>query len=298
MIGIGHYPSVENLQCFVSAADHLNFSRAAQELAITPTAFGQRIKQLEEQLDAELFHRTTRRVELTEAGLRLLPQAQQLLDMAGACRTSVHDDSQLPASFTLGTRFELGMSWLMPSIIELSVLRPHWTIQTYFGSGPDILQQLSNGRVDAVITSAPVANADWDAEFLHREDYVFTASASLLEAKPFRKPQDARFHTLFDVDRELPLTRYLTSAVPDMEFAEVRFCGAGAAILEFVRSGQGVAVLPEYMIKDELADGEFVRLLPHVPLLHDSFRLLFRRASPHAQSIRQLAGFLRERPLT
>ena len=46
MFGPGDLPSIMNLQCFVAAAEHLNFRRAASQLSLTPTAFGQRIKQL------------------------------------------------------------------------------------------------------------------------------------------------------------------------------------------------------------------------------------------------------------
>ena len=62
--------------------------------------------------------------------------------------------------------------------------------------------------------------------------------------------------------------------------------------------GYGVAVLPYYMVKDHLDAGDLVRLLPDVPLLEDSFRLLYRADSPHTDAFGDLAGFLRERPLT
>jgi len=68
-------PSIESLRCFTAAAKLLNFRAAARSVALTPAAFGQRIKQLEEQLGTSLFHRTTRSVRLTESGLALLPAA-------------------------------------------------------------------------------------------------------------------------------------------------------------------------------------------------------------------------------
>ena len=54
-------------------------------MALTPTAFGQRIKRLEEQIGEPLFERTTRRVTLTEAGLALLPRAQYALEALREC---------------------------------------------------------------------------------------------------------------------------------------------------------------------------------------------------------------------
>src|SRR5258706_15694234 len=85
-----HVVSIDSLQCFtlrcfVSAAKLLNFRAAARSVALTPAAFGQRIKQLEELLGVALFRRTTRSVHLTEAGLALLPVAEQTITSAQAC---------------------------------------------------------------------------------------------------------------------------------------------------------------------------------------------------------------------
>ncbi len=106
---LGELPSIENLQCFVAAAEHLNFRRAAEQLSLTPAAFGQRIKQLEEQLEQTLFKRTTRQVELSPEGRALLEHAHGILRQAGACQRIVHHPGRQPARFTLGTRFELGL---------------------------------------------------------------------------------------------------------------------------------------------------------------------------------------------
>jgi DNA-binding transcriptional LysR family regulator len=73
-------PSLESLHCFAEAARLLNFRAAARAVALTPAALGQRIRQLEEQLGAPLFHRTTRKVVLTQAGLSLQPYARRALE--------------------------------------------------------------------------------------------------------------------------------------------------------------------------------------------------------------------------
>lgn len=78
-------PALDAVRCFVLAARLLNFRAASRAVGLTPAALGKRIQQLEDQAGAPLFHRTTRRVELTEAGLALLPHAQRLLEAAEDC---------------------------------------------------------------------------------------------------------------------------------------------------------------------------------------------------------------------
>lgn len=291
-------PSVESLRCFFAAAQHLNFRRAAAEVGLTATAFSERIRALEQELSARLFTRTTRRVELTAAGSALLPACEQALGSVRACVEAVSGPETLGVRLKLGTRFELGLSWLVPALIELERSRTNLQVDLYFGSGHDILQQLERGAVDAAVTSAPVARANWHGEVLHPESYVFVGAARSLRARPLRTASDAARHTLLDIDETLPLARYLISAAPALEFERVRLCGAGAAVLSRVLEGDGVAVLPSYMIASHLRSKRLLPLLPRVRLLSDSFRLVYRQTSPYVAPLRELAAFLRKRPLS
>src|SRR5476651_137172 len=78
---IVHLPG---LVAFEAVARHLNFTRAAAELCVSPTAISKTIKQLEQQIGVRLFNRTTRSVQLTEAGLQLIdsltPALEQIRD--------------------------------------------------------------------------------------------------------------------------------------------------------------------------------------------------------------------------
>lgn len=301
MFDVGQLPSLENLRCFLAAAQHLSFRKGAEEVFLTPAAFGQRIKQLEESLGQQFFERTTRSVRMTEAGVRLVPLARATLREARRCRDELDDldgHNRLPVRLMLGTRFELGASWILPAIIELPEELSHLDIEMYFGSGRDILERLEVGRVDCLVTSAPQARREWAAEFLHREHYVFVAAPSLIAARAMRRIEDAREHTLLDINETMPLARYLTSVVErPLEFERVRCCGAGIAVHEMALAGLGVAVLPEYMIRHDLEQRRLIRLLPDVQLLSDSFRLLYRRDAIFAHTMTQLAEYLRTRPL-
>lgn len=289
-------PQVDSLRCFVAAAEHLNFRRAAGEVGLTPAALSQRIKQLEEMLGCKLFERTTHHVALTPAGQSLVGRAQTALDAVHACR-AVAEDAPPLVTLSLGTRFELGLSWLVPVVAELRQSRPQWRIDLVFGSGPEILARLEQGRVDAIVTSAPAVSADWTAAVLHPETYLLVATPGCLEDRPIETPEQAAAHTLLDIDDDLPLTRYVLSACPGLQFGDLWRCGTGAAVLELCRRGLGIAVLPRYMIAEDLEAGRLVPLLPDIEPLRDSFRLMYRATSPLRETLAELAEVLRQRPL-
>ncbi|MCA9637199.1 MAG: substrate-binding domain-containing protein, partial [Myxococcales bacterium] len=200
-----------------------------------------------------------------------------------------------------GTRFELGLSWLVPLLDRLREAHPYLTINLYFGSGPELLHRLRVMALDAVITSARLATPLLEALNLHEEAYVFVGARALLRRRPLATPDDAAAHTLLDVDDELPLYRYFAespAAPGPLRFAAHGFLGLGAAVKARVLGGHGVAVLPRYLVEAELGRGRLLPILPAIPLLSDHFRLVFRRDDPRRAVFEELAATLRATPIT
>jgi DNA-binding transcriptional LysR family regulator len=273
-------PSLDSLRCFTFAAKLLNFRAAARAVSLTPAAFGQRIKQLEEQLGVDLFRRTTRTVRLTEAGLAMLPYAERCLAAAGECAKVGRGESGMPPmDVVLGTRHELGVSWVLPQMDKLMAAQPWLQIHLYFGSGSDLILRVRTMEIDCAVTSTRFTDPKLDSARLHREDYVFVGAAPLLHRAPLTRPEHAESHTLLDIDAELPLFRYWRDA-PDggdrLRFPRIVRLGTIEAIRQRVAAQAGVAVLPLYLVRPELRSGKFRRILPTVALLHDYFRLVFR----------------------
>jgi DNA-binding transcriptional LysR family regulator len=294
-------PDLESLRCFVAAADTLNFRAAARVVGLTPAALGQRIRQLEGALEVRLFHRTTRKVELTEAGMALLPKAQQTLDAARECvRAARGELGPPPMELTVGTRHELGLSWVQPMLPDLESRFPWVTFHLYFGSGADLALRLLGHEIDCAISSRRITEPGLDSVNLHREDYVFVASPHLLAEQPLDRLADTGAHTLLDIHADLPLYRYFreTPAVGDVvRFAGFRRMGTIAAIRAGVMRGAGVAVLPEYLVRGDLAAGDLVPVLADIALQPDWFRLVFRTDDPRVSTFRAMGEAMRAHPL-
>jgi LysR family glycine cleavage system transcriptional activator len=294
-------PDPESLNCFLAAARHLSFRAAAREVSLTPPALGKRIAQLEAQLGTRLFQRTTRRVELTEAGLRLIPSAESALRAVEECVHAARGQTEPPSQdLVIGTRHELGLSWLLPMLGQLEKRHPFLTLHLYFGSGPDLELRARRGEIDCAVSSRQIEDPRIEGLPLHREDYAFVAHPKLLAKTPLDRAAQFKNHTLIDVTPGLPLFSYWRRAAPVREtprFAQVRILGSIAACRWAILHKQGVGLLPRYQVARDLERGSLQTVLTKVEPRFDSFRLLVRRDDPRRSLFEALAIEMRAHPL-
>jgi LysR family transcriptional regulator, glycine cleavage system transcriptional activator len=284
-------PDLESLRCFVNAAEQLHFGRAARSTALSPTAFGERIRRLEDLLGAPLFSRTTRSIRLTSAGQRLLPQALRCIEDASACYARVHDAASTPYALTVGTRYELGLSWLVPNLDALELAQPERTLHLCFGDTPDLLPRLQRREIDAIVTSARVSPSRARSVQLHEERYVLVGAPRLLADTPLSRARDAVQHTLIDTLSDLPLFRYFLDVRPSDEtwsFHKVQLLGTIGAVRSRVIAGRGVAVLPHYFVREDIRQKRLQVVFPKLRLPSDWFRLIWNIDHPHEAHIGQL----------
>lgn len=294
-------PSVDNLRCFEAATKASSFRTAAKAVALTPTAFGQRIKQLEDQLGVQLFHRTTRTMQLTEAGLSLVPRVKEALEALERCAAVNQQGQPLPMELTLGTRYELGLSYLMPLTEQLQREYPFLTLHYFFGgSGGELHQRVKEREIDFCFSSHRITDPLLDGIRVHQEDYVFVGAPGLLKRNPLEKDEQAQNHVLVDINAALPLFGYWRDSPQGgdrLSFKNVLKAGSIEPMRRLVLEEKGVAVLPKYFVKEDLKEGRLELVLPDVESLFDYFRVVFRRDDPRKTLFTSLAAFYSGSPL-
>jgi DNA-binding transcriptional LysR family regulator len=192
------------------------------------------------------------------------------------------------------------MSWIVPMLAVLRVRHPALTFHLYFGSGSDLLLRVRGGEIHCAVGSMRMDDPKLDSVRLHREDYVFVGQPALLRRTPLRRPEDAARHTLLDERSALPLYAYWRDAAGSrlgLRFGRIVYLGTGAAIRVGVLSGEGVAVLPHYLVAHDLAARRLTPILPRVHPLHDYFRLIFRADDPKRSLYEAMAETMAEVPL-
>ncbi|MEM7406039.1 MAG: transcriptional regulator GcvA [Pseudomonadota bacterium] len=254
------FPPLNALRAFEAAGRHLSFTKAAAELHVTPAAISHQIKTLESLLGLKLFTRSTRAIHLTEAGRSALPALGagfgKLAEGVQELRT--HRDSRL---LTVSVSPSFGAMWLVPRLDRFRRKHPDIEIRI---DGTDRRVDLLRDQADVAIRYGP---GDYEGA---RVDYLFgqhntpVCSPVLLEGRHrLQHPRDLRHHTLLHVewkDAEASWRMWLLAA----GLHEVdpnrgpRFSMESMAI-QAALDGQGVALVGDKLVADELASGRLVQ---------------------------------------
>ncbi len=113
------------LECFMAVANFLNFSRAAEHLRITQPAVSHQISSLEDELEAKLFHRTSKSVRLTHEGYLFTQYADEILRLSDRSKTRLKEfRSTQPSYLRLGCRNTMDLQLLRPVLEKLRLENP------------------------------------------------------------------------------------------------------------------------------------------------------------------------------
>ena len=117
------------LECFLSVAQHLNFSKAAEDINITQPAVSHQISSLEDELGTKLFIRTSKNVQITEAGIQFLSDAESIMRICAEAKSKMaSQEAKKSLSLTVGCHnqieFEILSMILKPLLIEFPTLSP------------------------------------------------------------------------------------------------------------------------------------------------------------------------------
>ena len=147
----------QSLKAFVAVAEHESFSEAADALFITQPAISKRISNLEQRLNHRLFDRIGRKVNLTEAGNALLPQARQILLSINKAERSVRDLSgNVSGKLSMGISHHIGLHRLPPVLRYFTRAYPDVRLDIDFMDSEQAHAMILHGDLDlAVITLSP-----------------------------------------------------------------------------------------------------------------------------------------------
>lgn len=146
---------LRQLKYFVKVAETLNFSEASKALLITKSTLSQQIRQLEEQMDTQLFERDKHAVCLTEAGRELLPYAKQTLSAADDCFERILElQKLLRGTLNIGVTYSFSPI-LTETLLEFAKSYPQVKQNIHYKPMAELMQMLERNELDFVLAFKP-----------------------------------------------------------------------------------------------------------------------------------------------
>ena len=259
-----HLPPLSALRAFEAAARHMSFSKAAEELHVTPAAISHQIHALEEDLGVSLFHRLNRSIELTASAQVLLPGLTEAFAgiQASVARLRAHNDTGM---LTVTASPSFAAKWLVLRLHRFQEKCPAVEVRI---SATDAVVDLAKGDYDIAIRYGAGRYPGLDVELLMKNE-VFPACSPQLLAKdpPLRTPADLPPHALIHdqaIERD-PLaptwSMWLKAAgvenipsITGLSFNNMHLA------LDAAIAGHGVVLAQNTIAAADLAAGRLVRL--------------------------------------
>lgn len=265
-IGAVHASSLQQIAAFAATARHGSFAAAAREVGCAPSTLAKSVARLEQRLGVRLFHRTTRQVSLTPDGERLAARCERLLaevdelqSEAAGVRGSATGVLRVDAPTVLGKQL------VLPALGQLARAHPGLAIDLRL---QDAYADLAKEGLDLAVRVGALKDSSLVARPLLQHAMVLVASPAYLASRgtPRRLEQLARHEALVfrlpSSGRDRPWSlRRQGEAVQLQPAARLRI-GDGEALVEAAVQGFGIAQLPDYFVRRQLADGALAEVLP------------------------------------
>lgn len=290
---------IRNLITFVRIAEVRNFSKTAEQLGYSQSAVTMQIKQLEAELQVQLFERIGKKAKLTQAGQRLLPYALDILSAAGKAESIAREPEQISGKLRIGTCESYVISVLPPVFMEMGERCPGVELSTHTAPVPDLIDMPRQNDIDILyFLDEKLYFPEWIKVMEQPENIYFVSSSS----SPLARMKKIPISRL--VEEPLYLTekgisyRYAmeqTLAAAGYELHPRLEVGNTDVITRFLLKNKGISFLPEYVVKDDVAEGRLAILDTECPRIVMWSQLAYHRNKYVTPQMKLFLEFMQNR---
>jgi LysR family glycine cleavage system transcriptional activator len=283
------------LRAFEAAARHLNFSRAADELSVTPGAVSQQIQNLEDYVGAALFKRTPKGLLLTDAAQTALPALREAFDRlaeAASLLTAAVDGRRL----TLTAPPSFAAKWLVPRLGAFEKAHPQ--VDVWLSAGIELVD-LTAGEVDIAIRYGGGRYPGLEIRRLMSETVIPVASPEHLEANPLTSPSDLSSHILLhdgspDLDDSCPDWSMWLAArgLKGVDGNRGPRFNQSSLVIEAAVNGRGVALAKRTLAQADLEAGRLVAPLQIATAVDFAYYLVHPKAKGRLPQVKAFVSWI------
>lgn len=281
------------LRYFLMVAREENITRAAQNLHVTQPTLSRQLMQLEEELGTPLFHRSSRRIVLTEDGMLLKRRAQEILELSEKTQREFASREELAGEIAIGCGETCNMAHLSDLMVAFREEHPLVQFRIYSATADEVKERMENGLLDMGLLMEPVEvqkysyipmpyREHWAA--LVREDSPLASVTSVTPADLLPYPLMISWRE--QVNEQI--ARWFGDSFAHVKIAARYNLITNTAIM--VKHQVGVALC--YDLGTTYYQG--LRLVPLSPALENGAVLAWKKDMPRSRTVEQFIARIRE----
>ena len=249
---------VRHLRLIAAVVDQGNLTNASQRLHLTQSALSHQLIELEQRIGTPLFHRTGKRMSLTEAGQRVLATARRVLEEISETEQELRlFATDRRGTIRLTTQCYTVYHWLPAVMKKFAVQYPGVQIRIEVDATEAPFEALLDGRLDVAFVTADKADRTIELEPLFEDELkLIVAPDHPFRGRAYVTAADIASETLLtysELRGNLVCDRLLTPAgLAPKKHLQVRLT---EAIIELVKAGMGIAVLAQWAAAPYVASG-------------------------------------------
>lgn len=256
------------LNVFRNVVDEKSFAGAALRSGLSRSAVSKNIRELEEHLGVTLVRRTTRSINVTDAGANYYERICRLLDDLQTADDTVSEDKDDPSGhLRISAPMSMGLLCVTPLLPEFLATYPNLSVDMVLN---DAKVDLLRGHFDVAIRgSGQMEDSSTIARCIGESEHIICAAPSYLEDRgaPVH-PEDLRHHSclIYTGARQADRWEFQDQNAALSVMVGSRFgCNNSLALRQAAMEGHGVIRIPEVYVAQDLIDGKLVRLLKEWP---------------------------------
>lgn len=262
-------------RAFLAVAEHRNFTAAADVLHKTQSNISRQVSELESQLGVKLFNRTSKDVEITEAGKQFVVLFKQQLDMLDRIYGTAINEKEgysgkvkyaMPPSCLLSPHF--------PIILDKRKELPELEINVELGPNKNVFEQVLNTKADFGFVTEKITNPSLDYQPFCQEEYILVGAPELIQQLNFENLVEQKYVSYPGMDAYFNFWIKHFHASDEFTTARSLYYAGNINVIEgaitMVKKGVGLSVFPSHCVNHLIESGELEIFNPNneEPLLN------------------------------
>ncbi len=290
----------EGIRLFVMAADMLNISAAGRVLGLAPAVASARLAKLENQMGADLLHRSTRKVSLSIEGAEFLPFAREILAQEDAARAALgHGSSEIKGTLRFAASSTFAQLYIAPTLPEFLARYPEVNLELKLS---DTQINLIEGGFDLALRNYAIEDSNLRARKLADDKRILCASPEYLSRNGVPETlEDLISHQML-VFMDGPARSLVSEGDKPKGFFPPKGAGArvicddGASMRIATQSGVGISMNSLWSVYRDIQEGTLVRVLPEYEIEDlSAIWLVYPKSNMLTSKVRVFIDFLLEK---